>query len=177
MLFRSASGAPAATGRITVKVGGAGGSPTAIGGSNGAGSSVIVTNHGSLQTLGAQAAGIEAQSIGDGGGIGAANVFGTGALGAGASAATYDLRLSVGGAGGGFGNVGGAVSVTHDTGMIATLGDDSPGVLAQSIGGGGGIAGPAGSIATNAPDCASSTASCTAQEVGLSVAEIGRAHV
>jgi len=148
---------------IDVKVG-------KTGGAAGAGGSVGVTVAGSIATYGGDAPGVEAQSIGGGGGQG-------GSAGSDASAdnpivnaiqgridlkdpiqdaykkligetpPNYQLNLnldvSVGGAGGS-GNTGGAVTVALDpTGIITTAGDWSAGIFAQSIGGGGGKGGAA----------------------------------
>ena len=104
-----------------------------------------LSDTGTIMTAGADAAGIEAQSIGDGGGNGAADIFGTHTLTHGATAATYDLDITVGG-GGGIANSGGNVSVTHGGGTIATFGNDAPAMEAQSIGGGGGNGGSLRSI-------------------------------
>lgn len=109
----------------------------AIGGSGGAegnGETVSVTNSGAIRTLGDNSFGIHAQSIGGGGGKG------------GAGAGTFWTNATVGGAGGGAYktgvNDGGDVNVTLDTGgSIFTSGKGSAGLLAQSVGGGGGIAG------------------------------------
>ncbi|WP_027036867.1 autotransporter outer membrane beta-barrel domain-containing protein [Mesorhizobium ciceri] len=119
---------------------GAGGSASvAIGGSGatgGIGKHAEVNNYGNITTYGKQAAGILAQSIGGGGGNGGfsvAGTFTTGALGA---------SVAVGGSGG-TGQTAGSVTVTS-TGNIETHGDQSVGILAQSVGGGGGNGGFAG---------------------------------
>jgi hypothetical protein len=108
------------------------------GGSAGDGGSVSIANNGEIAAAGNDASGIVAQSIGGGGGIG-----GNGDGSASSSNGSKDLSavLSIGGNGGGGGN-GGAVSVTND-GIVRTTGDGGNGVLAQSIGGGGGTAGGA----------------------------------
>jgi hypothetical protein len=90
----------------------------------GAGQLVTVINAGSIKTDGRQSSAIEAQSIGGGGGSG------------GTSGGAF---LTIGG-GGGTGSNGGVVALTN-SGEIETLGDDSHGILAQSIGGGGGNGG------------------------------------
>jgi hypothetical protein len=97
------------------------------GGASGSGKLVNVENTGSITTSGAGSIAIVAQSIGGGGGLG-----GTGAVG-------EDGEIGVGGRGGAAGN-GGMVTVTQ-TGDIATSGVAAHGVLAQSIGGGGGYGG------------------------------------
>ena len=101
------------------------------------GGSVTVTNGSSITTLGDAAYGIFAQSVGGGGGNGG------GAVSAGLNAAA-----AIGGTGGGGGN-GGAVSVLRNNAdanqanaySVATYGDQSSAVIAQSIGGGGGNGG------------------------------------
>ena len=94
------------------------------------GGEVSVSNSGTLTTAGAQAAGILAQSIGGGGGNG-----GTAA------------GLFAAGGSGGSGADGGSVTVTNggniSAGTIGTVSASSPGILAQSIGGGGGNGGGA----------------------------------
>ncbi|MFC3225693.1 hypothetical protein ACFOGJ_00525 [Marinibaculum pumilum] len=121
----------------TITVGGAGGSGAIA-------SKVQVTNTGQLSTAGGSAAAIYAQSIGGNGGVG-----GSGLAFFGNFEATAEDYISiaadvhVGGAGGS-GSDAGAVDVTND-GDIATAGDTSPGIWAQSAGGGGGDGGSAGS--------------------------------
>ncbi|MDD3581338.1 MAG: autotransporter outer membrane beta-barrel domain-containing protein [Desulfobacca sp.] len=103
-----------------------------IGGSGGQGGQVSVHNSTDITTSGANADGIQAQSIGGGGGDAG---FGL----AGSLGDDLDVVVVVGGGGGGGG--GGAVSVTSDEGTtINTAGKNSLGVLAQSVGGGGGAA-------------------------------------
>jgi hypothetical protein len=117
---------------ISVTVGGALGAGSAPGGGAGSGGLVNVQNSGALLTEGDQANGIEAQSIGGGGGDGGRAVG----------------LIAVGGAGGVSGD-GGTVEVTNAvTGQITTLGVMSNGILAQSIGGGGGNAGGVGTTGT-----------------------------
>ncbi|MCY2953769.1 MAG: dockerin type I repeat-containing protein [Planctomycetota bacterium] len=116
-------------------IGGGGGNASstaglvAIGGSGssgGSGNAVSITNQGSLTTEGENSLGISAQSIGGGGGAGAATLGG----------------FSLGGSGGSGGN-GSTVNV-QNPGTISTAGDRSDGIFAQSIGGGGGRAKPSG---------------------------------
>ena len=105
-----------------------GGGIGGAGGSSGDGGTVNVGNRGSIVTRLADAFGIFAQSIGGGGGSGAAgNAF----------EGEKDLNVSIGGSAGSTGN-GGTVRV-EQVGDIATLGNRSYGVFAQSVGGGGGI--------------------------------------
>ncbi len=91
------------------------------GSAGGSGNTVNVENHGSLQTSGSDTFGILAQSIGAGGGSGGSS-YGFAALG---------------GTGNSTGH-GGAVHATN-AGTIATTGDGSAAILAESIGGGGGV--------------------------------------
>jgi len=102
------------------------------GGAAGQGGAVSVTQRGSLTTQGHGATGVFAQSIGGGGGYGSMNAATTHGLVA--------IGMSKNG-NGGLGGSGGAVSVVGSaTSSLLTLGDDAPGILAQSIGGGGGAA-------------------------------------
>ncbi|MDT2020475.1 hypothetical protein [Methylocella sp. CPCC 101449] len=113
-----------ASGAISFSVGGRGGAA-------GDGGSVTVTNAGTIVTLGDNADGIFAQSIGGGGGNGAhaAAVQNSG---------TVDLTFEIGGKGGGGGN-GGTVAVDLQDGAgIHTNGVNAIGIWAQSVGGGGG---------------------------------------
>ena len=87
----------------------------------------------SIETVGDRSNGILAQSIGGGGGNG--GFSGAGALNPGGVA----IGLSVGGFGGG-GATAGAVTVTSAQNIL-TNGNDSNGILAQSLGGGGGNGG------------------------------------
>jgi uncharacterized protein YhjY with autotransporter beta-barrel domain len=148
--WTGALGIAGGTGAGTVAVG--------VGGSGnvgGAGDTVKVTSVGDLETDGADAHGILAQSIGGGGGSGgfslAAGVAGGETAGAGS--------VSVGGSGLGGGD-GEAVTVST-IGDIRTHGDRSAGVYAQSVGGGGGDGGWSGSLAVGAGQ--------TAGAVGVSV--------
>ena len=118
----------------SVSVGGAG----ASGGQAGR---IDVDNFGSIDTSGAGAAGIFAQSVGGGGGNGGSALAG--------SIGLASVSTSVGGAGGA-GNFGGVVDILN-TGVITTRGNNSAGVFAQSIGGGGGSGGDATSLALAGP--------------------------
>ena len=111
-----------------------------LGGSSSAagdGDTVTVVSSGGILTEGEAAYGVFAQSIGGGGGKAgsvAQNLFATGAnVGLG-----FDISL-----GGGAGGNGAAVNVTNSA-VVATTGDYSHGIWAQSVGGGGGLAGSAG---------------------------------
>lgn len=111
--------------------GGAGGWFT-VGGSGGSGGGsgvVTVFDSGKVQTGGDRSTGIFAQSVGGGGGNGGDAV-----------SVSSAVSVAVGGAGG-LGGKGDEVHVTAQGGDIETAGDSSPGVQAQSIGGGGGNGG------------------------------------
>lgn len=169
-----------ATGLIAQSIGGGGGnggsasqlsigSPVslAIGGSGGAGgtasTSTVNTTGASITTGGTSAPGILAQSVGGGGGSGGdAHAFDANV--------GVSVGIALGGSGGVAGN-GDTVTVGLDNTLISTAGidvsappawplttpfsqiTDSYGILAQSIGGGGGHGGSAvaGSLAVEAP--------------------------
>ena len=104
------------------------------GGNGGNGSTVTVHNSGNITTEGNFAAGILAQSIGGGGGAGGST-----------RSKTYSLLASDDSPmrfkrGGGAGGNGGDVTVVN-SGDITTHGGFAHGILAQSIGGGGGFGG------------------------------------
>jgi uncharacterized protein YhjY with autotransporter beta-barrel domain len=131
--------ADGATGKEAKSIG------VSLGGAGGAGgdaSIVRVIDTASVLTTGNDAIGIQAQSLGGGGGNGGFSV--SGSL-AGASGKT--LAISIGGHGGS-GGVGGEVDVTG-TGnyTVETHGDRSIGIQAQSVGGGGGNGGFSGAVA------------------------------
>jgi len=116
----------------------------AVGGSAGTGGNadtVDVTMDGTLTTDGDQSYGILAQSVGGGGGTGGFAIAGS------YGGAGINVNLGLGGSGG----VGGeAKAVTVNmAGSIDTKGERAHGILAQSVGGGGGDGGfaVAGSIA------------------------------
>ena len=123
-------------GGIAVAREGAGNIGIGIGGSGGDGghaAAVIARVTGSVTTLGADASGVLAQSVGGGGGSGALNI--TGGI-----AVTQNLGGNVGVGVGGFGGRGGNAGAVSGgvTGHVGTLGDRSFGVNYQSVGGGGG---------------------------------------
>jgi hypothetical protein len=125
----SASATKGASISVSVALGGSGG----VGGTGGA---VNLANSGLIATLGQDAYGVFAQSIGGGGGDG-----GTGDATASAADAksSFSAAIAVGGSGGTGGNAG-TVGLTND-GSIATRGDGADAVFAQSVGGGGGAGG------------------------------------
>jgi hypothetical protein len=109
------------------------------GGANGVSGQVYVTSSGSIQTAAHDSIGIIAQSIAGGGGI--VKSLATDLEGSGGSASAnqtdYSINLKFGGANGSAGSSG-LVNVEAG-GTITTKGDDSYGILAQSISGGGGL--------------------------------------
>jgi hypothetical protein len=117
-----------ATTQLSALVGG-------TGGFGAAGSSVTVQNSGTIATEGRGAHGIDAQSIGGGGGDGGMVVSGSIARGKNSNSISVDV-----GGKGGEGGTGAAVGVTNE-GLIHTTGEQAYGVYAQSVGGGGGNAG------------------------------------
>ncbi|NBR40748.1 MAG: hypothetical protein EBT93_15255, partial [Alphaproteobacteria bacterium] len=98
----------------------------------GDGKNVDVTQVGNITTYGKQATGILAQSIGGGGGNAGFDVASN--VTKGGKAGVYIGRE------GGTGGDGGVVTVNHD-GAIITKGDTAYGILAQSLGNGGGNSG------------------------------------
>ncbi|MHC5653721.1 hypothetical protein [Stappia sp. ICDLI1TA098] len=100
------------------------------GGYGGEGGEVNVYNYGKIVTMGDLASAIVAQSIGGGGGHGGTTVNGNIGL---------ELNYTHGSDGGVAGR-GGDVLV-ENSGYLATLGDGAIGILAQSLGGGGGSGG------------------------------------
>ncbi|WP_453962601.1 hypothetical protein [Amorphus suaedae] len=118
-----------AANKFAISVGGSGGA-------GGQGGSVFVSNYpgSSIRTFGSTAPGILAQSIGSGGGAGG----GGSATGSGGQ---MDIDVSVGGSGAGGGS--GSVVQVENAGLIQTAAGSSHGIIAQSIGGGGGSAGTA----------------------------------
>ena len=119
---------PTANAKITAKLA-IGGS----GGGGGAGGAMTVTNSGTIGTMGHHSDGILAQSIGGGGGKGGAASI--------ASPLSLLGSFGVGGTGGdGTSSNGGTVLVTN-SGAVYTVGALAGGIVAQSIGSGGGLGG------------------------------------
>jgi hypothetical protein len=124
---------------------------TAGAGGNGGSVTISLSAQTVLQTYGASAMGVVAQSIGGGGGLGQGGTINLGssyAVGSGPTVtptATMTVNLgATGGAGGSGGTVTGNIN-----GQVRTAGSDSAGVVLQSIGGGGGVAGSAGAEASS----------------------------
>jgi hypothetical protein len=113
-------------GSVAVGIGGNGGSGASAG-------SVVLTQQGQVQTEGADAVGILAQSVGGGGGNGGFNVSGGISAGAEGGAA---VAVGLGGSGGDGGSAGSVI--LDSTGAVVTSGAGSTGIVAQSVGGGGG---------------------------------------
>ncbi len=127
------------SGALSIARTGSGAAGIGVGGFGGSGGTSGVVNStfaGNVSTAGAQSAGVVAQSLGGGGGNGATNVSGAISV-----ASNYSGALGIGV--GGFGGSGGsAENVTQQvTGNVTTAGNDSVGILTQSLGGGGGNGG------------------------------------
>ncbi|WP_156898048.1 hypothetical protein [Methylocapsa acidiphila] len=117
------------------------GSTDSVGGTGaggGAGGEVQVTNRGTIATFGLLSDGIIAQSIGGGGGNGGFAIGGTLNL-------NGDATTNTTGGQGGAGSNGGKVTVDN-SGAIFVNAAGTIGILAQSIGGGGGNGGFAGGL-------------------------------
>lgn len=121
----------ATTGSVSLRLG-------AANGAGGNGAAVSVTNQGAITTSAAGAHAIVAQSIGGGGGFFSA-----------ASQSGALLPVAISAAAGGIGGSGGSISVVN-AGTINTSGDGASGIIAQSIGGGGGLV-SGGRFATTLP--------------------------
>jgi uncharacterized protein YhjY with autotransporter beta-barrel domain len=129
-----ATGATTSIGSVKVTLGGSGGT-------GGLGGAAEITYNGVARTVGNLAHGLLAQSIGGGGGIGGAARGGAGGgLGA--------LVVTLGGDGAAGGS--GSTARVDLRGSVFTEGDSAYGVVAQSIGGGGGVAGSALGVAISA---------------------------
>ncbi|USG61967.1 autotransporter outer membrane beta-barrel domain-containing protein [Sneathiella marina] len=102
---------------------------------------VTVENDGNVTTIGDRSRGILAQSVGGSGGVGGLAFSGT-LAGGGSDATAKTIEVAVGGSGGSGANAGDVE--LKNSGDIATSGDLAEGILAQSIGGGGGAGGLAG---------------------------------
>lgn len=130
------------------------------GGVGGTGGVVGVANAANLSTTGDRSVGLMAQSIGGGGGAGG-HVYGVGI-----QRDAGSLLVNLGGTGGD-GMTGGAVTITNQ-GSITTDGDTSHGVLAQSLGGGGGNAGIVLNLIASAP-----TNTANSMQASLSIGRDG----
>jgi uncharacterized protein YhjY with autotransporter beta-barrel domain len=139
------------------------------GGKGGNGGEPTVTNAGRVYTMGPLSAGIVAQSIAGGGGIGGASVTSTtdsssSQLGEDSGDKSISVNVSVGGDGGATG-VSGAATV-RSSGAIETRGHDSTGIIAQSIAGGGGIV---KTLATDLDNAAGSATSSSSKDYAANI--------
>jgi len=130
---------------VTVALGATGGT----GGTAGTAAATLAAG-GRIDTFGSGALGLAVQSIGGGGGASQGGSFN---IGEGGTLGDFPflspsfsggVNIGLGGARGGLGN---QVTVTNQ-GTIVTRGGDATGILAQSIGGGGGLGGSAGNDAS-----------------------------
>lgn len=126
------------TNAVEVAIGGSGGKGGTGGEINVANAFTGRDGSGTILTTGAKAHGIFAQSVGGGGGNGSSVLSVVGSRG---SKDSVSIGINLGGKGGS-GNTGGNVTV-DSSGLISTKGDESYGILAQSLGGGGGNGGVA----------------------------------
>jgi len=102
------------------------------GGSGGTGGDITVDINGALTTLGEHSAALVAHSIGGGGGNGGA-----------ATSLGEFVSVGIGGAAGGGGSGGTVTAGVGSNGTVRTVGNNSGGLLLQSVGGGGGTGGAA----------------------------------
>ena len=133
-------------GLLAQSVGGQGGNTSAqgislvtfggAGGTGGGGGKINVTHAGLIKTTGIGAIGINAQSVG----------------GSGGSVPSSYSAVTLGSSEGGLGGEAQTVSVNLDAGIIRTNGNYAPGILSQSIGGGGGSVGSQTSLNTVGSD-------------------------
>ncbi|MCJ2059727.1 hypothetical protein MKL09_24740 [Methylobacterium sp. J-048] len=135
---------------------------TTVGGGSGTGNRgglVAVTNQGMITTGGSDASGVEAQSIGGGGGNGGGT--------SGSAVGKLAMSLTLGGKGG-IGGSGSDVTVTNTAaGVITTSGDGSHGIIAQSIGGGGGTGGSIAAREDSDPDAVGTIWTQIKQAIGV----------
>lgn len=109
-----------------------------FGSAAGDGQDVIINNDGILRTFGKNSSAIVAQSIGGGGGDGGASNGGVESKDN--TTTVKEAFVAIGGNGAHAGNAG-QVHITNNAELIYTESDSSKGILAQSIGGGGGQGG------------------------------------
>ena len=118
-------------GSVVLNLGG-GSNGNGDGGGSGDGGTVTVDNHGLIETDGAHAQAILAQSVGGGGGKAGLTVLVS-------EGSKLPVNIALGGDGGNGGDAG-SVSVTNHAGAsIRTTGAESTAIFAQSVGGGGGM--------------------------------------
>jgi hypothetical protein len=115
------------------------------GGGNGGAITLNVQSSNNISTVGHNAAGIFGQSVGGGGGYGGVgNAYQNDAS---IGKTQVGLTFALGGTGGN-GGAGGAITISNSgnsINSITTIGSQSPGIIGQSIAGGGGVGGNAGS--------------------------------
>ncbi len=104
------------------------------GGRGGDGGSVSVVSAGLTTTAGSNSSGVVAQSVGGGGGRSRAVDIYSGVEG-------IDISSAIGGSAGSGGDGGTVLVETAQGSQVTTVGDNSPGLEAQSVGGGGGSSG------------------------------------
>ncbi|MDA7435982.1 hypothetical protein N8630_02980, partial [Synechococcus sp. AH-601-C19] len=125
-------------------------------GGSGNAADVLITNQGSISTLGLHSEGIVAQSIGGGGGS--------------AGASSTSLVMGATNASGNAGNV----TLNNAGGTIQTTGDYSVGVVAQSVGAGGGRIGNAkGSLTLGGNSASGNAGNVTINNTGGTIATSG----
>jgi uncharacterized protein YhjY with autotransporter beta-barrel domain len=149
------SGATTGSGAVSVGIGGAGGG-------GGISSSVAAVVRGDLLTEGDDAQAMLAQSVGGGGGNGGVDVTGSVSL---SSTSGGSVSVGLGGFGGDGGDAG-SVSAYLE-GLVQTFGEESGGMLAQSLGGGG------GNGATNVIGAVNAVGSGAGTSVGLGLGGFG----
>jgi len=124
------------SGNIGFSGGIAGGASVGLGGTGGGGGTggtVTGTTLGTVETVGKQSDGVVVQSVGGGGGSGGFNVSGNMNFG---GTAGVSIGVGLGGNGGGAGDGGLVTGTIADN--VFTHGDQSRGIIVQSVGGGGG---------------------------------------
>lgn len=119
------SGSSFSISSLTLSTGGSGGT-------GGSGAAVSVSAFGSVSTGGDNSDAILAQSLGGGGGNSGTTISADGI-------STQSTSIATGGSGGGGGDADSVLVIS--TGKLETAGDNSSGILAQSLGGGGGNSG------------------------------------
>ena len=117
------------------------------GGSGGTGGDVTLNSSGVVTTAGIDSTGVMAQSLGGGGGISSSTSFSAAQTTTEEGETPVEQNISVAkGIEGGTGATAGDVNLTA-SGSVTTTGDRSSGIIAQSVGGGGGQAGSASNFA------------------------------
>lgn len=175
-LFGEGPGDPEQTNRragiaTSIAIGGTGGAA-----GDGGAASVTLAAGSRIMTSGGHAQGVHVQSVGGGGGKGGLS-HSDGVAGVDA----YSLNFSLGGAGGSSGN-GGAITVTGQASnrtlaTIQTTGAHSHGILAHSVGGGGGLGGASMSGDTSVPTLANQAISISLGGTGGSSGDGGSVSV